>query len=278
MRAELIRSITRRLPLPGRITRRLLDRVEPLHYPTAPVTVEARGSQFQVRDFQDYMQRQIYFIGAYEFRETALVETILRPGDTFIDVGANIGWFTLLAARKVGAHGRVVAFEPFHPVFEHLRTNVGLNALQNIRLENIAIGSHEGTAVLQGFKAGNQGTGSIARLNDSADGQTVSVTTLDQYCAANAISKARMLKVDVEGAEGLVLTGAQATLAARVYENIIIEIIDSNLRKAGTSSAEVCATLRRCGYELFSIQLTGKRLFPPDRIIQHENLLAVAIQ
>jgi len=107
--AANIQRLTRRVPLPERTVRSFLDRWDHvITYPPVPLLASSRSGRerFEIRDFHEYVQRNIYFLGYYEFRETKLVQELLRHGDTFVDVGANLGWFTLLAARCVGAAGR----------------------------------------------------------------------------------------------------------------------------------------------------------------------------
>jgi FkbM family methyltransferase len=278
MRVETLRSVTRMLPLPGRILRRVIDRCEPLSYPTGPSVVTTLGGRFEVRDHREYIQRNIYFLGYYEIRETRIAQRWLRPGDVFVDVGANIGWFTVLSGVLVGPTGQVFAFEPSPPIFAHLKHHVELNGLTHVRLENCALGATPGVAVLRGIRELNQGTGSIVRggNEDGSRGCEVLVTTLDSYCAANGIERIRMLKIDVEGAEGLVLDGAAELLGRRRCDCLMIEIVDSNLRAGGRSSAEVCGRLREFGYDLFAIRITGMKAIRSDESVLHENVLAVA--
>ena len=147
-------------------------------------------------------------------RETRLLKKWLRPGDVFVDAGANLGWFTVLAGRLAGPTGKVFSFEPSPSIFEHLRRNVEINGLANVRLENSALGAAPGQAVLSGIRERNQGTGSIVRGVNASEtaGCQVPVTTLDVYCKTQGIERIRMLKIDVEGAEGLVLDGAAQVL------------------------------------------------------------------
>lgn len=111
MDAQLVRLATRTLPLPGRIWRRLLSTAERfLQYPPTPFVADAHLSigRFEIVNFHEYIQRNIYFLGYYEIRETRLVRRLLREGDVFIDIGANIGWFTVLAGRRVRTSGHVL--------------------------------------------------------------------------------------------------------------------------------------------------------------------------
>jgi FkbM family methyltransferase len=276
MKAELLRQLTRRVPMPGRLVRRWIDRWEALSYPARPTLVTTRAGCFEVRDYREYIQRNIYFQGRYEIRETRLVERWLRPGDTFVDVGANIGWFTLLAARIVGTHGKVIAFEPSPPLHAHLQHNIELNDLEHVRAQRCAVGAAPGRAVLRGIRERNQGTGSIVRGDNLSEGIEVDVVTLDGFLADTGTHRVRMLKIDVEGAEGLVLQGAADLLKSQRCDCLIIEVVDSYLRATGGSSTLLCGQLRAFGYRLFRIGLLGQDAIGEGEQILQENIFAVA--
>jgi FkbM family methyltransferase len=198
--------------------------------------------------------QQVYFSPAYERGTTAALRTLLQPGDTFLDVGANIGWYTTLAALRVGPSGSVHAFEP-HPVaFSDLVANVRVNRLTNVKALPIAIGSNSGHAMLvteQGSPVSQSYISSNIGTNQQCHG--VHVTTLDQLhnsLQVNHPLAAVVIKVDVEGLELDVLRGAARLIDA--YKPIFVLEINAHAAATQHHSAEAAIIrLRNNGYNTF---------------------------
>jgi FkbM family methyltransferase len=187
----------------------------------------------------------IYFTPLYDVDEMGFMQAYLRPGDGFVDVGANIGTYSLLARRLVGADGLVVAFEP-HPVAaRRCAENLELNRLTNIELHDAAVAAAAGTAeFLDDFDVSN-------RIRSASDGEvatrTVRLETLD-----DALGDRRMAlgKLDVEGHETAALHGAAERLRRADPPVWQIEIFDHQLARAGTTREELVALLSEHGFEL----------------------------
>jgi len=275
VRASTVRLLTRRVSLPGSYLRRALASIDAaIEYPKQPVVVTAQGGRlrFLIEDFHEYIQRNIYFMGYHEFRETRIVKKLLREGDTFVDVGANIGWFTVLAASMVKGQGSVVAFEPSTSIHEQLRANVELNGLTNVTLERVALSNQNGVAVLSGISQENAGTGTI--LASTKVGEKVSVACFDDYHASHSLGRIQVMKIDVEGAEMMVLEGAKDALRTGQIENIVVEVSDERLRSTGSSSAALAEMLREFGYRLFRATNTGLEPVDHGEHIGFVNLVA----
>jgi FkbM family methyltransferase len=144
--------------------------------------------------------------GTYEREQTRLFERHVRPGATVLDVGAHVGYYTLLSAVLAGPSGRVHSFEPNPQNADFLRRHVRINRLDSVRVEQAAVSDREGTARFD-FGTGS-GTGHLA----DAGALEVRTLRLDDYCAQHALAPAA-LKIDVEGAEMSVLQGARDMLA-----------------------------------------------------------------
>jgi FkbM family methyltransferase len=144
--------------------------------------------------------------GTYEREQTRLFERHVRPGATVLDVGAHVGYYTLVSAVLAGPSGRVHAFEPNPRNAEFLRRHVRINRLDTVRVEQAAVSDRAGTARFD-FGTGS-GTGHLA----DAGALEVRTLRLDDYCAEHALAPAA-IKIDVEGAEMSVLHGARETLA-----------------------------------------------------------------
>ncbi len=157
----------------------------------------------------------------------AMVRTV-RPGHVFYDIGANIGYFTLVAARMVGRDGRVVAFEPVPWCADAVATNIALNELANAEVRAEAVGAASGRAGLRVVRDASQSMlASLSRGADAREEIDVEVVALDDLVSSAAIPPPDVLKLDIEGAEILALAGMRETIA-RHRPRIICEIHDTN--------------------------------------------------
>jgi FkbM family methyltransferase len=281
MKASTARRVAHWLPLPGRVIRRLLDSWDgAIAYPAAPITLRLRDgvSQIQIRDYREYIQRNIYFLGYYEIRETRLLRRLLRPGDTFVDVGANIGWYTLLAANQIGPTGKVIAFEPSRAVYGHLTHNVRLSGYSHVIAERLALADRPGRVQLRVAAGRGPGTGSILEAEAASGDVTEEVETIrfDDYCRATHLESARLVKIDVEGAELMVLRGMREALERRSIQYFIIEVADSRLRSVGDSSQQLLELLQGYGYRLSHIGMLHRAPVHADTPITFANILAAA--
>lgn len=175
----------------------------------------------------------------FEFENMAFVMHFLRPTDLFVDVGANIGAFTIMAAGAVGA--RTVTFEASPDTYAMLASNIRLNGVQDrARALNCAAGRSEGTTQ---FSVG-LGTENFVVTNGNAGAVTVKMTTLDKELAG---SSPDLLKVDVEGFEVEVFAGATKTLRDPKLRAIIVERKDISLRY-GFDENKLHQEIRECGF------------------------------
>jgi FkbM family methyltransferase len=192
----------------------------------------------------DRTQRTMY-LGLFEPSETRLFRRLLAPGDTVLDVGAHIGWFTTIAAHCVGSAGEVVAFEPYPPNASMLKENLARNRCTNVRVVETALGSRPGTLALA---RGRGDSGGVTALDWAHDRPAVvPVTTLDEVTAG--LEAVTLAKIDVEGWEPHVLRGAAKTLSRTRY--VLIEINRPALAKAGSSPEELFGLLRSSGFVRF---------------------------
>jgi FkbM family methyltransferase len=198
---------------------------------------------------------QLARTGEYEPALTALLRAWLRPGDTCLDVGANIGYFTLLAAARVGPAGQVHSFEPHPRTFRDLRRNVALNRFAHVRLNNLAV-NHDGRPVQLWY--GPEIDSGLASLRPGHALLTHHVAcpaiTLDAYAAQLALGPVRALKLDIEGAEWLALQGARRLLSGPQRPDLIaLEVIRAHLQEFGISAAALVDDLRGQAYTLYEL-------------------------
>ena len=150
-------------------------------------------------DVADHIQRNV-FLGTYERHETALVRKYLKPGMTFVDIGANIGYYSLMAAAVAGPSGRVIAFEPNPVLSAQLKRTVDHNGIRNITVEQLALAEKAGSSLLFVPKESGNNTATMI-ANDGGRPIAVSVLTLDEYLEHHQIGHVNFMKMDVEGFE-----------------------------------------------------------------------------
>lgn len=171
----------------------------------------------------------------------------LRPGQSFIDVGANFGLFTVLASRRVGAAGKVLAFEPWAGSATHLRRNVEANRCANVAIHECALSDDVGTAKFSVHE--DCGRNSLGQL-DTADSAEVEVRRLDELLPGDA--RLDWMKIDVEGAEELVLRGAVETLR-RCRPAIVFETTAQGPACMGLPPFGAWDFLAELGYGFFDV-------------------------
>ncbi len=280
MKAAVIQKVTRNLPLPGRIVRRLIKFLDKyIKYPDTPTISTAHWGmgQYEITNYREYSQQSIYFLGYYELRESKLLRRLLRPGDIFVDIGANLGWFTVLACKQIGDKGKVFAFEPSASVWTKLNRSIEINNLRNVKPENLALSDETGTVLLSGAIPENSGLSSIVRTNQQSlitAGEQVPVIKFDDYWKRELNQKVRLIKIDVEGAEVKVLDGMRSILQNRLCDYLIVEISDDRLRCLGMSASWALNFLRGCGYKLFHIGMFRLKPIEDDEELHYANILA----
>lgn len=210
---------------------------------------------FLIRDEQEYIQRNVYFLNYYEIRETNYVRKTLREGDLFVDIGANIGWFAVLASAGVGASGQVFAFEPSRRIHQHLADNVGINNCGNVVLERLALSDVSGSAILANANPRNDGMGSI--VHGGRAGEEVRTQTLDAYFEGRDAGTIDLVKLDVEGAEMFVLRGMRELLAAGRVRRILFEYHRGQQAAAGEPPQVIFEFLREFGFEFHALNYFG---------------------
>jgi FkbM family methyltransferase len=172
--------------------------------------------------YDNGVERSIYYSGTYEAGTLHMFNKILRNGDIFIDVGSNIGLMTIYAAMQVGPSGKVFAFEPEPDTFNILESNCKLNKLDNIVLNNIALGAEDKEALIFPNPEINRGASSLIR-KAGAEGKKVLVKRLDDYITVNGINNVRLMKIDIEGYELEMLRGSLSFLSGIDAPVICIE-------------------------------------------------------
>ena len=179
-----------------------------------------------------------YALGMAEPDVQEALARVLSPGMVVYDIGANIGFFTVIAARLVGPHGRVLAFDPLPENVRWLRHNIALNGFEHVDVIEAAVGAEERTARLAEAEAGVW-----ARISETGE-HRVPMMRLDDRIVDGSLPAPDVVKIDIEGYEVQALDGMGATLADH-RPVVIVELHDT--------LAPVCAALRAAGYGITRI-------------------------
>ena len=223
----------------------------------APVVIKELASGVRIfLDLSDHVIDLAILRGVYEPNELAFVCHTLAPGDTVIDVGAHIGFFSLELASRVGPEGRVYAFEPSPPNADLLERSIRENRFsERLVLERVAVGQETGEAVLVHARETPNSGGSylVDGLPEVPTGHLstrVRTITLDGYQVCGPV---KLVKLDAEGAEPLVIRGARELLA-RDRPVILCEIHRQQLQRVAACSAErFVQEMQDLGYECHEI-------------------------
>lgn len=253
--------------------------IEPLIGAIRPIQLKGKGFVFtfvtprsgmrNVRVWGDYamtlnlanvIHRQI-FMGCFGRYMTACTRALLPVGGTFLDVGAHAGYFTLLAAHCVGPSGKVLALEPTPPTFGALQNHLRANAVTNVQAHMIALSEANGSLRLYIPPAGETRDYNVTCVPRS-DWIAIDVPCrrLDEFLIESKIDHINLMKMDVEGAEPRVLTGAVGPLKRGVVKHLIVEVNGPRLSEAGSNPAKLVDQLSSLGF--IPAQLSGKRAVP----------------
>lgn len=212
---------------------------------------ELGGLSFEC-DLKDSIAREVCFTGRYEPQDTALIQALLAQGMTFVDVGANWGYYTLLAAHLVGDGGRVISLEPDPRLFPILMRNVEYNRLENVKALQIAAADEAGVLILSGYNEEDENRG-LSRLVEQAEPSErafqVQGRAIDEALDEHGIGEVHLLKMDIEGAEELALRGMTRGLSSHRFQRILLELHPAMLAERGIRTEDVLALMLKAGYE-----------------------------
>jgi FkbM family methyltransferase len=206
-------------------------------------------------NIEDWIQENIYFLGEYEKAELKSIETFLDKNSVFIDIGANIGLYSLYASKKITEKGKIISFEPFSKNHKTLVKNVEINQIDNIIVEKIAIGNEEKQVNLH-YNEAERNLGMVTtNPNQGAKQEAVNATSLDTYLENKKISRLDLIKIDIEGYEYQALSGMRKTLQ-KFKPSLLIEILDDKEDLSNYKRIE--ELLLSFGYRKYYIDDLGK--------------------
>jgi FkbM family methyltransferase len=238
--------------------------------------------------YRDHMGMNILLdrLGILRYEENCrnFIQKFLKPGMIFFDIGANQGFYTILAAKIVGLGGKVFAFEPAPAELRKLKLNIYLNRLKNVIIQPLALASYDGVGNMYFCLGGKGSLSSLRPPAEDVNARTkiikVRVTTLDSYVQRNSISKIDFIKIDAEGAELDILKGSLKVLRD-LRPIIMCEVADIRTKQFGYKASEICYFLEKFEYSCFQISSDGKLLTHKIKIEYYpdwENLIFVPIE
>jgi FkbM family methyltransferase len=232
-------------------------------HPSWVARVPAAG--VRLRLYRDSVFCRMIYCGGFEREELQFTGLYLQPGDIFVDLGAHIGLYTVLAARRVGPSGRVYAFEPSNGAFQRLVENLVLNGLQNVVARRQAFSDQEDLLELTVPGDGHDAWSSFGRPTAGADWrkEIVKTISLDDFVRRNNLKgRIALVKMDVEGWETRILKGGRWVLSQPNGPALIVELNEAASCAAGSSTGEICRSLTESGYRLFRYQAETRTLTP----------------
>jgi FkbM family methyltransferase len=212
-----------------------------------PCVVRRRGIVYELDRRRAPMEIHIYY-DRFEVAETKFIGRCVKPGWTVIDVGANLGHYTLVLSKLVGPQGRVYAFEPSTLNHKMLRRNIDLNGAANVRAFQLALGAREGVVPLIQSPKGHHELTRVTTVGEATE--YAPVTTLDRFASEHDLPSVDLIKMDIEGSELFFLQGAAGVLE-RCAPILLFELHPLLLSAFGAHPSDVANILQRYGYSLF---------------------------
>lgn len=224
------------------------------------------------------VELSIFETGTYEKGLLHLLKDFLKDGDCFVDVGANIGFMTIYAAKQVGDTGKVFSFEAHPDTFRWLNFNTTLNKIKNVESFNFALGAEEGQARIYDNWQVNRGAASLVVKEEGSKSYPIQLKRLDDSLPEG--TKLKVIKIDVGGLELAALKGAQQTI--KTHRPILIVSIAS-LKNNQQKNTELIDFIDQFGfYQLYKLSGTKERvsklirIHSREELPEHDNIICLA--
>ena len=216
--------------------------------PDRDMILPCHGLQILVRNpRKSLIARSIYLSGLWEPETTHLISKKMKPGMNVLDVGADIGYYTILFAKLVGAKGKVYAFEPIPKAKQYLDKNVELNELKNISTFGFALFDDAGMVCLE--DPFNKSKINPQKKRLSKNDIQVEMKVFDGLRSKESIDRVHFMKLDVEGAEMNILRGMRETIKKDRPE-ILVELHPRQLKDFGFLPSDILEFLTGLGYQI----------------------------
>jgi FkbM family methyltransferase len=193
----------------------------------------------------------------YERSELTFVEKSLKPGMTVLDIGANVGLYSVVSGHAVGPSGKVIALEPDPESFHYLQESIRENGLQNIQPAQLAASDQEGMSRLY-TSSSNRGDSRLYN-NELSDGSVdIHTVRLDDFLPTVGVRELDFVKIDVQGFEGHALAGMEETIRRSPHLVMMSEFWPEGLRRAGSNPNELLTLLEQWGLKLSELHANGE--------------------
>lgn len=254
---KLLNAYTRQFPFPQRGLKYFLKATDRLGITDKIYTKRLPGNFYMQLNPTEHIQQQLLWYGYYEKPLGDVLKKIIKPGDVFLDIGANIGYFSLLIANSAPTV-KVISFEPVRDIFQQLKENIALNNTKNVTVFNAAVGETKEEKEIFVSGADNLGMSSFQQPeNFSGKKELVQVITLDDWFHRAGLAKIDIIKLDVEGSELNALKGMKQVLES-FKPIVIVEINPETLSMFGLTSSDIFNYLTGFNFEAFLILGTGE--------------------
>lgn len=228
--------------------------------------VDVQGYRMYTDPKDSAISPQLISKGCWEPFETEIFKGLIKPGMTVVDIGANIGYYSLLAAKLVGTSGKVYAFEPFNDTCDILTRSIAVNRMKNVTLVRKAVTNKIGNTRLYFGKY----TPACNNLNGKGDFINVPCATLDHELRDVQID---LIKMDIEGAEEKAFEGMQTIIRNNSNLILVTEVFPEALKKAGSSFEAYVSKLLEW-FDIRVIEERKHRLTPCESLDQVQNLMS----
>jgi FkbM family methyltransferase len=244
LRLGLVAGFCARLPFGGTLLFRVYHKVARTLWPRS-VSVTFFGSKMYC-DSRDLIQACVAYFGVWEPDVSAEIQSILRSGDLFVDVGANVGFFTLLAAHIVGENGSVIAIEASPRTSEKLQENIALNALSNVRVVNVAASDAVGRLEIFDGPSNNTGLTTTLASRGLASSGSVPALPLDQILTTQELSRVRFIKIDIEGGERALLVNIIKNMDR--YPKELCILVEASVQESSEEWSSIFQSMHKHGF------------------------------
>lgn len=225
------------------------------------VKFDSRGCIYVLKDGREFLfdpeksAGWLYTIptsGTFEEKETEYLRRAIKPGWTCLDVGACFGWYSILFSQLVGSEGKVHSFEPVPDNRECLERNIELNNAGNIQVNSFALGAEPGISKI--YVPNDGVSGSLRAHTKTKDCSVIDIdiSTLDHYIYDNALEGIDFIKADIEGAEMLMLQGAEEALK-KYRPMLMLEVQAHSTKHFGYEPKELFSWLQKLGYQSYFV-------------------------
>jgi len=200
--------------------------------------------------------------------EISLMRASIAPGDTVLDIGANIGFYSRLLAQLTSDKGRIYAFEPDEENFEHLKKYVG--NLSNVTLKHAAVSDKTDIVTLYKSPMLNVDHRTYP-VDNYVSKSTVESVAIDDFLPPN--TTVAFIKMDIQGFEAIALRGMKQTLINNVeHLKMLMELFPAGLKKSGSSAVDTVNFLHQCGYRVYLIEKNKQTLLDMDTVATMNDL------